>query len=342
MENHGPFPSAHPQTTAIVSRLSFVDWLRGGSVLYIVGFWHMLEYAPGVAFNGGPGAARLTVVVLGLFIFLSGFLLGSRPLRLCWKDLGSFYRRRLLRIYPLYLATLVLFVAVGLTVWSAALKAAVGASMLCRPSPPTLWFVAMLLCYYVIAPLLIASAAKQKNFAAAAGGLFVGIVLIVWLLPDADNRIATYFPAFAAGVYWARRGKPASGGLTAGLIMVAVVVLTASIVLSRPGLNFLLVAALAGLGPMALFAVCERHQRWLPALRIVQAVSYAGFVMYLVHRPVFMTLTSLYLPSSGVPQAAYLVGFCLPLLVALSWMIQQGYDRLLPARQDTTSITVSR
>ncbi|MFL6696444.1 MAG: acyltransferase family protein [Vitreoscilla sp.] len=129
-----------------------VEVLRAGCVLYIVGFWHLMDYTHGLGGYNNAVTVRLTVIVLGLFTFLSGFLLARAPMRLGRSELKRFYAKRLLRIYPLYLLALLAFWALGIADRGIALKAALGISMLYGPPPATLWFVTMILVFYLIAP----------------------------------------------------------------------------------------------------------------------------------------------------------------------------------------------
>ena len=59
-------------------------------------------------------------------------------------------------------------------------------------------------------------------------------------------------------------------------------------------------------------------------------VGYSSFVMYLIHRPVLVTMKGLYFPGTEFLQFIYLVFVCLPLIVFSSWLIQRSYDNTLP------------
>jgi peptidoglycan/LPS O-acetylase OafA/YrhL len=100
--------------------------------------------------------------------------------------------------------------------------------------------------------------------------------------------------------------------------------------------------------PLALLVLA---QRWLPRLHLIaplMAVSTASYFMYLFHRPIFHWLTPLgetLLPAGPVPQVAWLVGFCLPVIVVVSWLGQRAFDSLitsLQARRSRTSFSSSR
>jgi len=63
------------QTAA--ERNGAIDLLRALSILYIVGFWHLLGYAPSVSGYKNALTHRLTVVVLGGMGSFAGAMLGG-------------------------------------------------------------------------------------------------------------------------------------------------------------------------------------------------------------------------------------------------------------------------
>jgi hypothetical protein len=62
--------------------------MRGDSILYIVGVWHLLGYIDGIDGYKNDIAYRLTIVVLGLFTLISGVLAGRMPLQWGRADLA--------------------------------------------------------------------------------------------------------------------------------------------------------------------------------------------------------------------------------------------------------------
>lgn len=67
-----------------------IDLLRGLSIVYIVGFWHLFDLTS--QFPGYKNAVthNLTVIILSVFVFLSGYLLA-----ICWLALMGRRRSRL-------------------------------------------------------------------------------------------------------------------------------------------------------------------------------------------------------------------------------------------------------
>ena len=76
--------------------------------MYVIFGWHMDDYANNILAT--EVGRTLVIGALGAFVFVSGFTLT----RSCgeinsFSDVWQFIQKRLLRIYPLYLSSLLLF-----------------------------------------------------------------------------------------------------------------------------------------------------------------------------------------------------------------------------------------
>lgn len=303
-------------------KLPYIDLLRGLSALYIVGFWHLMNYTEQFPGYANALTHRTTVVVLGLFVFLSGHLLGQSRIAPGFAGLKRFLTRRLLRIYPLYLAALALFVALDMTGARTALKAALALSPLLGPPPQTLWFIATLLLFYLIAPALIRAAEERARSIALSAALALLFALAVVLHPGADPRLAIYFPAFALGIHCARNAPPRSPVLWLALPAA----LALSFAGSAPAEQNLYCAPLACIAPLAIYLFTRRVAANFPRIWIIEALSYASYAMYLFHRPLYQRVA---LFADGPLGLAALVLVGLPATIAVSWLIQKAYDHSL-------------
>jgi peptidoglycan/LPS O-acetylase OafA/YrhL len=88
-------------------RILHLDFLRGFAILYIVGVHHLDDYAGNVYHSQWDVAA--TKAFLGMFVFISGYLLSMNNPINGKGDLLNFAFKRFLRIYPLYALSLILF-----------------------------------------------------------------------------------------------------------------------------------------------------------------------------------------------------------------------------------------
>lgn len=308
------------------NRIHPVDFLRAASVLYIVGFWHMMEYWPQGSGCHNPVTARITAVVLGLFTFLSGYLLAQKPLKWEARRIGAFYVRRFLRLYPLYLVALVVFGLTGLADWRSVLLSAPLLSPFLGHIPLTLWYVAVLLVFYLLAPLLLTTRTPVSLLLRSAA-VFGALIVVVKLLPHADARLVIYFPCFALGIHAARDILHPKSEWMAGPI--ACVIIFAAAGARVGGLSWLWTSGLAASGSLLVFrwAMCNRLARRPSAA--VLFVSTAAYVMYLAHRPILQAATTAFLPSDPAAQLAYLLLGLLPLIILVSWALQRGYDEAL-------------
>ncbi len=119
---HGPSADALPgwdscaslRYTPGVSRAYYpsLDGLRAFAILYVFGFHYL---SPALAGHGFWGCGWVGV---DFFFVLSGFLITGILIdgRDCAKQLKDFYARRVLRIFPLYYAVLLLALLYGLAV----------------------------------------------------------------------------------------------------------------------------------------------------------------------------------------------------------------------------------
>lgn len=306
-----------------------IDLIKGLSVLYIVGFWHLLNYT-----NAFPGydneiTRRVTVIVLALFVFVSGFLVGNKQARSEKSGLAEYYRSRLIRIYPPYLVAIACFYLLGISDGYTLIKAAGLVSMFAGPPPPTLWFITMIVFFYVIAPALVRFGGNAPGLLLVCAALETVFTCLDLLGSPIDMRIAIYFPAFVAGMYFSRQqDAPGAGAITA--IALAFV---ASVAFSLHQPNFpersYLSIPLAITGPILIHVFAGRWESRITWGRPVALLSYASYFMFLLHRPIYETLRDLYFPDSFAMQAAYLFVFCLPMVLAASWGLQKAYDLMV-------------
>lgn len=312
-----------------------LDLLRVLCILYIVGYWHLIPYTDWLPGYANAITEAIKDIALGSFVYSSGMLLARRDLSLRPPALLDFYRRRVLRIYPLYLLALLVFLAQGLARPEVVVNAALLISMFAPPAPPTLWFITMIMVFYLLAPFLMVAARSPRRFLVVTLAVYAACLGYGFGLHALDSRLLLFFPAFALGIYVQRRESlPAL--LHARRHGLAALLLPA-FVIGLPGaqgfdiLTSVLRAPLAALGGVLCVVYAERLAG-RARNRLVPALSYASFGVYLFHRPVFETAKGLYWPQDGRLQAAYLVAVALPASFALAYAIQRMYDAALARR----------
>jgi len=195
---------------------------------------------------------------LGLFIFMSGYLLYYNNHSInSMHNVLDFYKKRLLRIYPLYWAALATFVLV-FSVFAPQLNSgffypnsesvfgffnvlvhALGLQILLAPtyaSPMlTLYFVGLIISFYAIYPLLIMFSKTTSRLLLSSLILYVGLFSISKTFNIIDHRFFMFFLIFIFGVLTCKEsqfGKTIKLPVTTPLAQVLLAVLPVIFVLT--------------------------------------------------------------------------------------------------------------
>ena len=136
-----------------------------------------------------PAWAIITDACLGLFTFVSGFLLGKKY---CFgpdgnSKVGEFYRKRILRIIPLFVIASIALWAIGFNGTRATFNGLVCISPFIKPRPQTLWYIPVILFCYIITPLISRRQLKWRVWSCLF--VFCLLILLSKLLPSVDNRL---------------------------------------------------------------------------------------------------------------------------------------------------------
>jgi peptidoglycan/LPS O-acetylase OafA/YrhL len=309
-------------------RVSFVDCLRVACIGYLVCYWHLFNYTSFFPGYHNRFTVIIAVLALGTFVFISGYLAGGKEIEPTLHCFLGYYRGRIIRIYPLYMGALLLYLAFGLIDLSTLRKAAIGVSMFYGPPPRTLWFVTMILVFYVVAPFLLVLLKSRKLYILMAASIFACMLLAIQLSPAGDRRIALYFPVFVLGILFANQRSIFDGLWWLVLFgFLGAVVVTANSMFD-PELSMAGVG-IATLGPVLVYLCCNKYRDIIPASAAVKFISVNSFAIYLLHRPIFEAMKRLYFPESGPMQVLYLFSVCLPVIVLISCAIQRAYDKLV-------------
>lgn len=310
-----------------------LDFLRATCILYIVGYWHLIPYTTAFPTYSNWLTEGLKYVALATFTLCSGYLLAGQRIALTRAGLWAFYRRRLLRIYPLYLVAAILFGLVGIASWSQVANGALLIAMVQPPALPTLWFVAMIMLFYLVAPLLIRIADKPLLLILATFSAMSLLLLEHLLIARIDLRIVMYLPVFALGILY--RQQPGLGAFLERYRWPLLALALLCLPLSRLGSEWSVGGALlivplllASAAVMLLFS--ERAAALFHGPTIA-FLAYASFGLYLFHRLVFKAAIAVYFPTEGWEQALYLLALGLPAAILVGYGVQRGYDRLVAA-----------
>lgn len=164
---------------------------------------------------------------LGLFIFMSGYLLYYNNHSInSLQNVFDFYRKRLLRIYPLYWVALATFVLVFYT-FAPRLNSgfvfpnsenvfsfynvvihALGLQILLAPSYAspmlTLYFIGLVVIFYLIYPFIIMYSKNTGQLLLSSFAVYLGFFLISKTFNIIDHRFFMFFLIFMFGVITCR------------------------------------------------------------------------------------------------------------------------------------------
>jgi peptidoglycan/LPS O-acetylase OafA/YrhL len=312
-----------------------LDILRAVAILYIIAFWHLDDFTAAFTFESGATFV-VTDCVLGLFTFISGLLLSRRYTLSSLADVGRFYQRRFVRIYPMFALVLTAFLAARVISQAQYFRGLFLMNMILRDPPKTLWFVEMICLFYLLAPAFLAGHRVGRTIVLMAL-VFAGLVAACRLSPFVDPRLPLYFIPFAVGIVAAH--SPLARVLTrGGLFGVGAGVGLATLIWvlnqNQPWWADLALRELAILVSLPAFFLVGSLASPVLKGRLLAFLSYCSLAMYLVHRITFGVADMLYHPQAVVPAVAYLYGVALPATVLAAWAFQAGYDycvrKLLP------------
>ena len=140
-----------------------IDLMRGVSIFYIVGYWHLLDstnYFPGFK---NPFTHNLTVVALSIFVFLSGFLLAGGVGGKKFPPVGRFFKTRFMKIYPPFALTAVIFFLFHLIDLPTFLKTLILVSMFWGRAAPPIGVICRSHMFYGLSPCRFKMAYKCRS-----------------------------------------------------------------------------------------------------------------------------------------------------------------------------------
>lgn len=277
---------------------------------------------------------RFTLIILATFVFISGYFIGKKNIAFKKQDIIAFYKKRLIRIYPLYLLAICMFTFFNLSDVVTSLKAGLIVSMLIKPAPFTLWFITMILIFYFLSPFLI-HFSKIFNPIQLLGCYLVFFVVLLgytYVTKKLDMRILMYFPSFALGIFVANKNKD-FGGRPFNYFVIIVSFLGFLFSYSKTPydqLNSLFMIPMTLSCSYLIVRVSKNlvfHSNKIH--KIILILSYSSYCMYLFHRPIYISLKKLYFPESYFFQVVYLFFFCLPCIFCFSFIIQKIFDYIV-------------
>ena len=242
------------------------------------------------------------------------------------EDVWFFYKKRLLRFYPLFILSAVSLYAMH---WMSTkpFLFCIGGLAMFTPNPvKTLWFISMLMFRYFITPFVKWKINFNKNNFILSIIFFILLIILV-CFKVADERILMYSPLYTAGLFC----KDLNINKLKWLL-----ILVCSIIMGGIFLIFEIIPVIQG------FAIAVFGCSFIVSLgfllptnksieRIVGVMAYCSMAAYLFHRQIFGVAIILFgiQGINGTYLQLWIAVLTLVVVGVFSWLLQYGYDWIL-------------
>lgn len=311
------------------------DVARALSMFYIVGVLHLSGYTDyWVAEN--PAFVSLIWSTLGVFTFLSAYLLGSKYKFHTWSDTLTFYRKRVLRFYPLFIVSSLLLLAIGFNTQAETWKGILGISCLWKPQQHTLWYISTLMLLYFLTPLFSTDRFRWPVRFCAFILITTSVVILDMVCHSVDPRLFYYLLIYYVGLTCASSLQAKTQILIRSRLTLTVLIiylpLFLYLFLGHTNRWLMMVAGYIGILVIMNLSMLLSNSlsttKWF--VRTISFVSYGSMCAYLFHRE-FYWLFLLPCNNSNITSGcilAYLFFITLPIILFVSYWIQKKYDSL--------------
>ena len=131
---------------------------------------------------------------LGTFSLISGYLIGGKYNCNTIKDALFFYKKRVIRFFPLFFLSAILLCFIGFNTLNQTVIALLGLSPFISPRPFTLWYISMIMIFYLLSPIVLRGKRLYRCLL-----LFIGIVILSRFI-DVDLRFIFNLFLYLVGI----------------------------------------------------------------------------------------------------------------------------------------------
>lgn len=315
-------------------RILYLDIARVIAMLWIVCYWHVKDYVEVGETHAALilyGDEYVTDIMLGVFMFLSGFFMAKYRFDNFVENSKAYYAKRLTRFYLLYAVSAVLLFLIGFNPEIQTLITTLTVtSTYILPQPRTLWFLSMLASFYIFTPLLLKNGRKLLIIISLL--LFSGGVILHLFLPNGiDTRFFWCFPLYSVGLYIGR-DKSIMSLITKDVVGVLSIVITVVIVVylqNAMGTKGWVYYLMFPFGIISVIYV-SKYLSKLPIRPVVETIAYCSMCAYIFHRVFYSVLKKVIYGIIGY-DFSYLFCFVvfIPICLVGSYLIQYHYDRYI-------------
>ena len=312
----------------VSEKIEYIDISRAICMIWIVGFWHMQEYI-------NVNIRFLSVFTDGslfCFAFISGLFLGKKRINSI-VDALEFYKRRLLRLYPLFFLSAtsfyifkILFNASFICSFKQYILTVSGLACIFTPAPLTIWFIDAIIIMYLITPLINHLDKKNKKFILYFS-IWLPLLLLHLFFHIVDERFLTISILYFVGLIFGSYNISSSGfsqklkTILELLVILVFLFLNHRFNVDNDFIHFLVSVVVCSF----ILDISKNIAKIKAANKLLKYVSYSSMTCYLFHRQMLGIISKL-LGSIHIA-IAYLIVF--PIIIIISYYIQYGYDKLL-------------
>lgn len=315
------------------NRILGFDVARSLAMFYIVGLLHLSGYTEW-RFDQYSICTSFIWSTLGVFTFLSAYLLASRYSFNTKKDVIIFFKRRVLRFYPLFFISSVLLLAIGFNTWAETWKGLLGISPFWIPQQHTLWYIATIIFLYLITPIICCRRLGIVlrlliGFVVIPGCLM--ILQIIW--HRVDPRLFYYLVVYLCGAFAAMYlSKLTRKTLESKYTLFAIIPYT-GLLWCVHNLNSRVWMLAAGYCGVILLLnvsmlVGKRISEGSGIEKVISFLSFSSMSAYLFHREIYWIFLKIWSPESPALRFGYLFFIALPVVFYISYWIQIYYDNI--------------
>lgn len=312
------------------------DILRSLAILYVIAFWHLCTYGSAIPCFRNDYGYLMTSCILGLFVFMSGFLFSERYEINSLSDIISFLKKRLVRIYPMFFISLTIFLALNLIDFKRYLISVLLLNMILNQDLLTLWFITLIFLFYLITPFYLYKY-NLKKVCIWTLIIYISLILINLKTNLIDLRLPQYLLPFVFGIISPRILKLEQllkKQITVILALLIFVLLIKLLSISTNRITHLIITDLAILASIPIFLfIAKIIDKFLVKIKInnqvIKSISYSSFAMFLIHRIVFEIGFNIYEPQNKLLFLIYSMLILIPIVFILSLKFQKYYDTFL-------------
>ena len=274
----------------------------------------------------------LTWSCLGTFSFISGYLLAKKYCCDSTKQVLYFYKKRLLRFYPLFIISTICLYLIGFNDIKQSIYGLLGLAPFVSFPPYTLWYISMMMVFYLLSPIVLIRDNKKRIIRSV---LLLSIFVVLSRFIHIDLRFIFNLLVYLLGVCATGFEKSLPTlTKTRGMILKALIIgLYILAFLNMGAINnvFLLRKIVDILGIFVLFIVASliKMDR---CEKIIYKISYLSMSFYLFHRLTYWLFLEIYKPQNETVFLLYLI-LTVPIGMFMSFYIQKSYDIVMSVKK---------